>query len=193
MCGKQVSEAAISCKGCGFNLQAAEDIQDQLKLIAPENPKCIYHPDRDAVFTCVYCNVSVCSDCQTLAGNGAYCRSCGRTTPDRLSSSTVQKIVESRQQWQSRMQKTPRTAAYYKRLSNLFALGWLGCWTLAIPVAISVSYLSLLLAVPGAICYYLACYYYCISRGQSGAWALLAVFLGVIGLIVLLCLPDRNK
>jgi len=192
-CGKQISEADNFCKGCGFNFQAAEGVQEQLKLIAPEMPKCIYHPDRDAVFTCVYCNASFCSDCQKSARNSTYCRSCGRIAPDRLSSSRVQKIVESRQQWLSRMQKTPRTTAHYKRLSNLFALGWLGCWILSIPLALFAPYLSLILAVPGAVCYYLACYYYCISRGQSGAWALLAIFLGIIGLIVLLCLPDRNK
>jgi hypothetical protein len=144
------------------------------------------------VFTCVYCNARFCSDCQKFAGNASYCHSCGRITPDRLSSSRVKKIVESRQQWQSRMQKTPLNSAYYKRLSNRFALGCLGCWILSAPVAIFVPYLSLILAIPGAICYFLACYYYCISKGQSGAWALSAVFLGVIGLTILLCLSDRS-
>lgn len=38
--------------------------------------KCSYHPERDAVGTCVNCGRPVCAECKTMLGGKNYCNPC---------------------------------------------------------------------------------------------------------------------
>lgn len=174
-CGKQVPETDNFCRGCGFDLTTEQVEQPTPEATAVKPDKPVEPPP-------------------TPQEPSAPVAS-GRTAPDQLSRSSVQQPGESKQQWQSRLQDTPPPTGveHYRRLWKQFAWAWLGCWLLAIPVGIFIPSLSILVAVVGGACYIFFCYYYCKSKGQSGAWTLCAVFLGLIGLLILALLPDRNE
>jgi hypothetical protein len=165
-CGKQVSGEANFCRECGFNLRAEETDVQKVKPSATL-AKTTQEPQRATTLQPV------------------------KPQP----SQDVQQSGESKQQWQSRIQDTPPPTGveHYRRLWKQFAWAWLGCWILAIPIAIFIPYFGIPVAVFGGACYILFCYYYCKSKRQSGAWTLCAVFLGLIGLLILAFLPDRNN
>jgi len=69
--------------------------------------KCYYHPDIDAVATCVGCGKAVCQNCAVDVAGKFYCQQC-------LASVTVAKV------------KTPDTRPVHNLAVASFALGILG-------------------------------------------------------------------
>ena len=79
--------------------------------------------------------------------------------------------------------------AKYKSRSNRFVTAWLFLQLAGLFVG---SDLGALLSLVGGVCLIIGCCYYSKAKGHYSLWGLLGL-LSILGLIILVCFPDRRK
>ena len=82
--------------------------------------------------------------------------------------------------------------AKYKSKSNGFILAFLVLKLAGLVANICIGEIGILISVIGSICLIVGCCYYSKGKGHNAAWGLLGI-LSIIGLIVLVCFPDKCK
>ena len=82
--------------------------------------------------------------------------------------------------------------AKYKNKSNGFIIAWLSLQLAGLLARIYRGDVGVLIALIGGVCLIIGCCYYSKAKGHHAAWGLLGL-LSMIGLIILVCFPDKNK
>ena len=82
--------------------------------------------------------------------------------------------------------------AKYKTKSNGFIIAWLSLQLAGLLARIYLGDVGVLIALIGGVCLIIGCCYYSKAKGHHAAWGLLGL-LSMIGLIILVCFPDKNK
>jgi hypothetical protein len=92
---------------------------------------------------------------------------------------------------------------HYKRKANIAAIVWLAAMLSIIPIALSMPpgasiwdgehNLGLLAGLTMTAAYLYGLWAYLKAKGQPLAWIVLAVVLNLIGLIIVVALPDKHK
>lgn len=79
--------------------------------------------------------------------------------------------------------------AKYKSRSNRFVTAWLFLQLAGLLVG---AEFGALISLAGGVCLIVGCCYYSKAKGHCSLWGLLGL-LSIIGLIILVCFPDRRK
>jgi len=82
--------------------------------------------------------------------------------------------------------------AKYKTKSNGFITAWLFLQLAGLLVRSCYGDVGVLVSLIGNVCLIIGCCYYSRAKGHHAAWGLLGL-LWLIGLIILVCFPDKNK
>ena len=82
--------------------------------------------------------------------------------------------------------------AKYETKSNGFIIAWLSLQLAGLLASIYLGDVGVLIALIGGVCLIIGCCYYSKAKGHHAAWGLLGL-LSMIGLIILVCFPDKNK